>query len=113
MAATATMVIDWVVPLGESRALTQVLHQIMVAARGRAGCVRCSVSTNAGRHVRVRYEEEWADVELLQRELRSDRFSTLAALMERGTTEPIVDFVLPGGHKGLEYVEEVRAMGGH
>lgn len=113
MPVTAKMTIDWVVPLGESRALTHALHQMMVAARASPGCVGCTVSANAGKRVGVHYEEEWADVELLQRELRSDRFSTLAALMERGTNEPVVDFVLPGGHRGLEYVEEVRATGGH
>ena len=45
----------------------------------------------------------------LRRELRSDRFATLAALMESATEPPVVEIALPGGTRGLDYVEEVRA----
>jgi hypothetical protein len=38
-----------------------------------------------GSQVGVRYVEEWADEDLLRRELRSDRFCTLASLMEHAT----------------------------
>ena len=109
MAATVKMVIDWVVPLGESRCLAQALHQVMVAARVSPGCIGCSVTTNAGKQVGVHYEEEWADEDLLRREVRSDRFATLAALMDGTTAVPSVEFTLAGGPRGLDYVEEVRA----
>jgi quinol monooxygenase YgiN len=111
-APTVRMTVDWVVPLGESRALASVLHQMMVAARAHPGCVGCSVSTNAGRQVGVHYEEEWVDEDLLRREVRSDRFSTLAALMESTTTMPAVEFFVGGGRRGLDYVAEVRASPG-
>lgn len=110
MAATAvSMTVRWVVPLGESRSITEALHQVMVAARTSAGCLRCIVSTDVGREVGLQYVEEWASEDLLRREVQSDRFATLAALMEHATAQPVVEFVLPSGVRGLDYVEEVRA----
>ena len=104
-----TMTLHWFVPLGESRSIADALHDHMVEARATPGCVGCSVSTDAGRQVGVRYVEEWTDEDLLRRELRSDRFTMLAALMERGSAPPFVEFSLPEGPRGLDYVEDVRA----
>jgi quinol monooxygenase YgiN len=103
------MTVHWFVPLGESRSITDALHGIMIRARARRDCLGCSLATEAGPHVRVRYAEEWADEASLRRELRSDRFSTLAVLMESATEPPTVEIMLPGGTRGLDYVEEVRA----
>ena len=109
--AAVKMTVRWSVPLGESRAVTEALHRIMVDARQQRGCLGCTVVTDAGRQVGVRYVEEWASEEWLQQELRSDRFTMLAALMESSSEPPLVEFMLPEGACGLEYVEQVRARG--
>jgi quinol monooxygenase YgiN len=114
MGSTAvSMTVRWVVPLGESRSISEALHQMMVAARTSAGCLRCSVSTEAGREVGLQYVEEWANEDLLRCAVRSDRFATLATLMEYATTQPLVEFALPDGIRGLDYVTEVRATAEH
>ena len=64
----------------------------MAAARAQFGCVGCSVTTHVGRHVGVEYIEEWSSEADLLRELQSDRFTTLAALMEPATEPPFVEF---------------------
>ena len=106
-----TMTVRWLVPLGESRSINDALHQIMVGARASHGCVGCSLATDAGRKVAVRYVEEWEDEAQLRRALCSDRFAMLAALMEVATEPPQVEFTLPGGSRGLDYIEEARAVG--
>lgn len=106
--SVARMVVNWVVPLGESQSITDALHRVMVSARSRQGCVGVTVATDVGAQVGVRYTEEWADEDLLRRELRSERFCTLASLMEHATQPPLVEFILPGGTRGLDYAEEVR-----
>jgi hypothetical protein len=63
-----------------------------------------------GEQVGLQYVEEWATEDLLRREVRSDRFRTLATLMEHATSQPVVEFVLPGRTRGLDYVDEVRAV---
>ena len=104
-----TMTLRWSIPLGESRCITDALHRVMAVARAQFGCIGCSVTTHVGRQVGVEYIEEWASEGDLRRELLSDRFTSLAALMESATEAPHVEFALPTGRRGLEYVEEVRA----
>jgi hypothetical protein len=103
------MTLRWSVPLGESRCITDALHRVMAAARAQFGCVGCSVTTHVGRHVGLEYVEEWASEDDLRRELLSDRFTSLAALMESATETPHIEFSLPTGLRGLDYVEQVRA----
>ena len=105
---TVTMTLRWSVPLGESRCITDALHRVMATARAQFGCVGCSVTTHVGRQVGVEYIEEWASEDDLRRELQSDRFTSLAALMESATEAPHVEFSLPTGRRGLDYVAEVR-----
>ena len=107
-ASTASMTVQWSVSLGESRSLTEALHRVMMGARSRPGCLRCSVSTHVGDQAGVRYVEEWATEDLLRGEVRSDRFRTLATIMEHATSRPVVAFVLPSGTRGLDYADEVR-----
>ena len=110
MTATAVkMTLQWLVPLGQSRSITDALHQLMIAARANRGCVGCCLSTDVGAQVDVRYTEEWVDEAVLRYELRSDRFARLASLLESSIRTPIVEFALPGGSRGLDYAEEVRA----
>jgi hypothetical protein len=104
-----TMTLRWSVPFGESRCITDALHRVMAAARAQFGCVGCSVTTHVGRHVGLEYVEEWASEDDLRRELLSDRFTSLAALMESATETPHIEFSLPTGRRGLDYVEQVRA----
>jgi hypothetical protein len=106
-ASAVSMTVRWCVPLGESRSLTEALHWVMMGARSSPGCLRCSVSTHVSEKVGVEYVEEWATEDLLRREVRTDRFRSLATIMEHATTRPVVEFVLPGGARGLEYADEV------
>jgi quinol monooxygenase YgiN len=104
------MTLRFFVPLGESRPITDALHRIMVTARAQVGCIGCSLTTDAGRQVGVRYVEEWASEEHLRRELQSERFCNLAALMESATEPPQIEFTLPSGTRGIDYVQEVRTV---
>jgi quinol monooxygenase YgiN len=58
--------------------------------------------------VTVQFVESWESEEGLKRHVRSDRFVTLAGLMESATEAPRVEFALPGGTRGLDYAGEVR-----
>jgi hypothetical protein len=46
------------------------------------------------------------------RRLEASSFSNLAALIDRATRPPLVEFALPGGVRGLDYVEEARRSKG-
>ena len=82
----------------------------MLQTRAAPGCAGCSVSTEMGALVVIRYVESWKNETDLRRQVRSHRFSALAELIEHATENPDVVFTLPGGSRGLDYAEEVRRV---
>ena len=80
----------------------------MVSTRAEPGCVGCSLSTDMGRQVVIRYTEEWKTEDDLKRQLRSDRFVVLAELMEHASEVPTIEFALRDSTRGIEYAEEIR-----
>jgi len=101
------MTIQWLVPVGKTRSMTEALHLLMTSTRAEPGCVACSVSADIATKGVIRYSEEWETEDSLQRQFQTDRFKSLIALMEDASEAPVVEFTLPGGNRGLEYVEEV------
>jgi quinol monooxygenase YgiN len=105
---SARMTVQWRVPAGEAQSITAALQALMLQTRAAPGCIGCSLSTEMGAVVRIEYVETWANETDLRRQLRSHRFSALAELIERATENPVVEFALPSGPRGLDYAEEVR-----
>jgi len=105
------MTIQWLVPVGKVRSMTEALHTLMAATRTEPGCTGCSVSADIAEKGSIRYTEEWQSEEALQRQFQSDRFRSLVTLVENATEPPVVEFLLPGGSRGLEYVESVCNRG--
>jgi quinol monooxygenase YgiN len=101
------MTIQWLVPVGKARSMTEALHLLMASTRGEPGCIGCSVSADVGEKGKIRYSEEWQSEDALQRQFETDRFKSLVALVENATEPPVVEFLLPSGSRGLEYVEDV------
>ena len=104
------MTVRWRVPAGEAQSITAALQSLMLQTRVAPGCAGCSVSTEMGALVVIRYVEGWKNETDLRRQVRSHRFSALAELIERATENPDVVFTLPGGSRGLDYAEEVRRV---
>ncbi|HMD36685.1 MAG TPA: antibiotic biosynthesis monooxygenase [Vicinamibacterales bacterium] len=103
------MSIRWLVPAGKARLMTEALHRLMATTNSEQGCVSCSVSADVAAKGLIKYTEEWETEEALQQQFQTDRFRNLVALLESGTEPPVVEFLLPGGNRGLDYVEDVRA----
>jgi hypothetical protein len=80
----------------------------MLQTRAAPGCAGCAVSTEMGALVQIQYSETWKTETDLRRQVRSNRFSALAELIERATEHPDIEFRLADGLRGLEYAEEVR-----
>jgi quinol monooxygenase YgiN len=102
------MTIEWHLPLGQTRSITSALNSLMVDIRGTRGCVGCSVLTGMSDRNSVRYSEEWRSEEDLRRRLESRAFTSLATLIDDATEAPRVEFALPGGTRGLDFLQEVR-----
>ena len=61
----------------------------------------------------VCYTEDWSSTEALEANIRSDRFSSLLALMETAAEPPTLEFRLVDDLRGLDYVAEVRGEQTH
>jgi quinol monooxygenase YgiN len=103
------VVLEWKIPPGQARPITEALQAVMLATRRERGCAGCSLATQVSDLVTVRYEEDWETEDGLRHHLRSDRFRALATLVESATETPRIEFVLPQGARGLDYAEQVRA----
>ena len=106
--ASVRMTIEWLVPLGETRPITMALHAVAADTRDVRGCVGCSVLTDIGKSGAVRYVEDWQTEEDLRRRLQSDTFNQVITLIDRASRAPRIEFALPQGPRGLDFVEEVR-----
>src|SRR4051812_6641499 len=104
----AQMTIEWLVPLGQARAMTMALQSLASDIRTMRGCCGCSVSTELAKSTIVRYVEEWQTEADLREHVRSDAFLRLMVLIEDATAPPRIEFVLASVVRGLEYVAEVR-----
>lgn len=102
------MTVSWFTPIGQAHRITMALHSMMDETRALHGCVGCSVSTRIRARGTVRYVEEWQTEEDLRRRVKSRSFTGLAALMEYAGKPPRIEFALPGGTRGLDFVEEVQ-----
>ncbi len=107
-AAPVRMTVQWSVPPGEARHLTDTLHVLMQITRTEPGNAGCSVSTEMGAKVAIQYVEDWKTENDLRCHVQSDDFRNLAELMEYSTEFPVVRFFLPAGNRGLDYAEDVR-----
>jgi len=92
--------------------MTEALHRLMATTNSEPGCISCSVSADVAAKGLIRYTEEWENEEVLQMQFETDRFRSLFALVESASEPPVVEFLLPGGSRGLDYVEDFRS-GGH
>jgi quinol monooxygenase YgiN len=86
--------------------LLEALRFLAVSVRLEPGCKGCSAWVDADST--VRYSEEWATEGDMRRRVRSDRFTSLLAVVESGQ-EPRLQFDFVAATRGLDYVAEVRA----
>jgi len=86
--------------------LVQALRSLTTLTRLEAGCVTCTVWSDL--ESTVRYVEEWATEQDVNRRMRSEPFTALLAVMDRAEQPPEVRFDFYTLSRGLDYVEEIR-----
>jgi quinol monooxygenase YgiN len=93
---------------GHAHDLVEALHARMRQTRREGGCSGAHVAADVVEANSFWYSEDWDDSTSLERELRSDRFSQLLALVETSAQPPIIEFRTITQTRGLEYVAAVR-----
>ena len=87
--------------------LVEALRSLMVGTRIEPGCLNCSTWLEPD--ASVHYFEEWATEPDLKRRVRSDRFTSLLAVMEAAEEPPQVTVDFLTSTRGLDYIAEVRS----
>jgi quinol monooxygenase YgiN len=85
--------------------LLEAFHFLVVGTRLERGCLGCSTWIDPDST--VHYVEEWATEEDMRARVRSQRFTSLLAIVE-SAKEANVHFDFVTKTRGLEYVAEVR-----
>jgi quinol monooxygenase YgiN len=106
---TVRMTVEWFAPAGQARSIALALHSLSADLRQTPGCLRCSVSTDLTTRAAVRYVEEWASEADLRTRVASTAFLRLAALFEATDRAPHLEFTLPAGLRGVDFLEDVRS----
>jgi quinol monooxygenase YgiN len=103
---------EWSVLPQQINAVSAAVHAVLAATRREPGCLTCSLATDMGEYATLRLVESWDSEDSLRRHVRSPRFEALAGVMESAFAPPHVEFVLPGGTRGIEYARSIRQKDG-
>ncbi len=95
-----------------ARPMLDALRSLIGPARLEPGCLGCLAWEENEDYTTLHYEEEWSTEADLRRRVRSDRFTSLLAIMEAASEPPRVQFDFVTITRGLDYVAEVRQGSG-
>jgi quinol monooxygenase YgiN len=100
------LTISLTAPTRFAKDLLDALRYISAAIRLEEGCLACSVW--AGPESTLHYVEEWATEDAMRQRVRSDRFTSVLAVIESAPEPPQVRFDFVTRTRGLDYVAEIR-----
>lgn len=102
------LTVTLVAPETRAGPLMDALRSLLLPTRLEPGCLGCLVWEELEDDTTLRYAEEWATEADMRRRVRSDRFTSLLAVMEEARETPRVQFDFVTMTRGLDYVAEVR-----
>lgn len=88
--------------------MVQTLRSLMLPLRAAPGFVTCELYTEVGQPNALRYVEEWLTPADLDRQIRSNHYTRLLALMEEAAEPPDLRLNWITDSRGLDYLETVR-----
>lgn len=108
MPSLMQLTIKFTAPAGRAPQLLQALHALMHRAQHCAGCSHAHIAADVDEADAFWYCEDWSDVEALKREIKTEHFSQLMALMETSAVRPSLEFRTVERTQGLEFVAALR-----
>jgi quinol monooxygenase YgiN len=88
--------------------MLSALQSLMLPLRAAQGFVDCRLFRAVDDGNTIRYIEEWATPEDLDRQIRSSHYTRLLSIMEEAAEQPEFRMSWVEAVKGLEYLESVR-----
>ena len=75
-----------------------------------SGCLSCRIFQESSAPQAFFYQAQWKTQADLLRHIRTEHYKRLLALMELGTTPPLVEFHTVSETKGLDLIEHTRKV---
>jgi quinol monooxygenase YgiN len=88
--------------------MIRALRSLMLPLQAAPGFISCRLCQEADDANTICYAEEWHTPEDLDRQIRSDHYTRLLAIMEEAAEAPELRLNWVTDVKGLEYLEAVR-----
>jgi quinol monooxygenase YgiN len=107
-ASVVRLTVTLLVSPTSARPMLDALRSLMGPVRLDPSCLACLVWEEIDDDTTLYFVEEWATEADMRRRVRSDRFTSLLAIMEGASEPPRVRFDFVTVTRGLDYVEEVR-----
>jgi len=99
-----------IVPLpGKREAVLDILQNVEVLVRGRAGCEACAVYEEAGGDGRILYLDQWRSFGELDRHIQSPLFLRVLLAMELASQLPEVHFFEIAKTMDMSWVANLRS----
>ena len=90
--------------------ITQALRVIISRARADGNCVGTNLCADVENPTNLHYWEDWSTPAVMDREIRSSRFTRLMEVVECSTVPPVLEFRFFTDVRGLEYAEATRKV---
>jgi len=90
--------------------ITRALRAVMSRARSDRDCAGSRVCADVENPTILHYWEDWLTPALMDREIKSSRFSRLMEVVESSTVPPVLEFRFFTDVRGLEYAEATRKV---
>ena len=88
--------------------MIHALAEVKFQANLERGCVDCRLYAETAYPQSLHYVEQWSSPQDFQKQLQSERFGTLFAIMETASRAPYLEVRTVSEQRGLDYVRAVR-----
>ena len=94
---------------GRTHQLVEALRALKRGAPRQRGCAGAHIAADVDEPDAFWYCEDWQNVEALETELTTERFTQVLSVMETSAQPPLLEFRVIAETRGLEYVAAARA----
>ena len=108
--AVADLRLSLIAPTDETPEISAALGEFARRARRDSACLSSQVFASLSNPNHLMLQERWKSEPDLARYVRSDDFTQVLTLFEMALEPPIVEFIVGGVTRGLDYVANVRRV---
>ena len=92
--------------------MIHALAELIFQAKLERGCLDCRLFVEHAKPQSLHYVEQWFSLQDFEKQVQSERFGMLFAIMETASRAPYLEVRTVSEQRGLDYVRAVRLGAG-